>query len=47
MVGLTSAASLVGYLNEDDPTLQTFALERLDKEIDAVWTEVAESVGHM
>ena len=47
MVGLTSAASLVGYLLEDDPTLQTFALQRLDKEIDLVWMEVADSVRYM
>ena len=47
MVGMTSAASLVGYLFEDDPTLQTFALQRLDKEIDAVWMEVVNSIGHM
>ena len=47
MVGLTSAAGLVGFLSEPDPALQAFALERLNEEIDSVWTEVSGSIGQM
>jgi 26S proteasome regulatory subunit N2 len=47
MPALTSAAGLVGFLSEPDPTLQAFALERLNEEIDSVWTEVSGSIGQM
>jgi 26S proteasome regulatory subunit N2 len=47
MPALTSAAGLVGFLSEPDPTLQAFALERLNEEIDSVWTEVTGSIGQM
>ena len=47
MVGLTSAAGVVGFLYEPDPALQTFALQRLNDEIDSVWTEVSGSIGQM
>ena len=47
MPALTSAAGLVGYLSEPDPALQAFALERLNEEIDSVWTEVSGSIGQM
>lgn len=48
MVGLTSAAGLVGFLSADeDPTLKAFALERLNEDIDSVWTEVSGSIGQM
>lgn len=47
MVALTSAAGLVGFLSEPDPALQAFALERLNEEIDGVWTEVSGSIGQM
>lgn len=47
MPALTSAAGLVGFLSEPDPTLQAFALERLNDEIDSVWTEVSASIGQM
>ena len=47
MVALTSAAGLVGFLAEPDPTLQAFALERLNDEIDSVWPEVSGSIGQM
>ena len=45
MVGLTSAAGVVGFLSEPDPELQIFALRKLDEEIDSLWTEVAGAVG--
>ncbi|KAH0538270.1 hypothetical protein FGG08_005141 [Glutinoglossum americanum] len=45
MVGLTSAAGLVGFLSEPDPELRVFALRKLDEEIDLLWAEVADSVG--
>lgn len=47
MVGLTSAAGLVGFLSEPDQALQAFALERLNDEIESVWTEVSGSIGQM
>lgn len=47
MVALTSAAGLVGFLSEPDSTLQAFALERLNNDIDSVWTEVSGSIGQM
>jgi 26S proteasome regulatory subunit N2 len=47
MVGLTSAAGLVGFLSEPDPDLQVFALKRLNEEVDLLWTEIASSVWRM
>jgi 26S proteasome regulatory subunit N2 len=47
MVGLTSAAGVVGFLSEPDPTLRSFALQRLNKDIDLLWPEVAGSVSQM
>ncbi|KAK5171715.1 proteasome regulatory particle base subunit [Saxophila tyrrhenica] len=47
MVALTSAAGLVGFLSEPDSTLQAFALERLNDDIDSVWTEVSGSIGQI
>ena len=44
MVGLTSATGVVGFLSEPDPELQTFALRKLNEEIDSLWTEVVDSV---
>ena len=44
MVGLTSAAGIVGFLSEPDTELQVFALRKLNDEIDSLWTEVAGSV---
>jgi 26S proteasome regulatory subunit N2 len=47
MVGLTSAAGVVGFLSEPDHALQIFALRKLDEQIDSLWTEVAGSVGEI
>ena len=47
MVGLTSAAGLVGFLAESDPALQSFALNRLNQDIDLLWPEVSASLGQM
>ena len=47
MVGLVSAAGLVGFLSEPDPALRVFALKRLDAEVDLLWTEIADNVGRM
>lgn len=44
MVGLASAAGLVGFLSEPDPELRVFALKTLDSQIDLLWTEVVDSV---
>ncbi|KAH7126919.1 armadillo-type protein [Dendryphion nanum] len=47
MVGLTSAAGLVGFLSEPDSALRSFALHRLNDEIDLLWPEVAGSVSQI
>ena len=47
MVGLTSAAGVVGFLSEPDTELQVFALQKLNEQIDSLWTEVAASVGEI
>ncbi|KAF2790026.1 26S proteasome regulatory complex, non-ATPase subcomplex, Rpn2/Psmd1 subunit [Melanomma pulvis-pyrius CBS 109.77] len=47
MVGLTSAAGIVGFLAEPDPALRSFALHRLNEEIDLLWPEVAGSVSEI
>lgn len=47
MVGLTSAAGLVGYLSEPDPALRSFALHRLDEGVDLLWPEVSNSIAQM
>jgi 26S proteasome regulatory subunit N2 len=47
MISLTSAAGLVGFLTEQDPALQAFALERLNEEVETVWTEISGSIGIM
>ncbi|KAJ5860932.1 uncharacterized protein N7529_008242 [Penicillium soppii] len=44
MVGLVSAAGLVGFLSEPDPELKVFALKTLDSQIDHLWTEVVNSL---
>ncbi|RAQ70464.1 hypothetical protein COH20_001171 [Aspergillus flavus] len=44
MVGLASAAGLVGFLSEPDPELRVFALKTLDSQIDLLWTEVVDAV---
>ncbi|KAJ5681844.1 uncharacterized protein N7477_001784 [Penicillium maclennaniae] len=44
MVGLVSAAGLVGFLSEPDPELKVFALKSLDSQIDTLWTEVVNAV---
>ncbi|KAE8152610.1 armadillo-type protein [Aspergillus avenaceus] len=44
MVGLASAAGLVGFLSEPDPELRIFALKTLDAQIDLLWTEVVDAV---
>jgi 26S proteasome regulatory subunit N2 len=47
MVGLVSAAGLVGLLSEPDPELKVFALKQLNSQVDLLWTEIANSVGQM
>ena len=47
MVGLTSAAGVVGFLSEPDTELQIFALRKLNEEIDSLWTEVVGYVGEV
>ncbi|KAK2809213.1 hypothetical protein FQN50_004049 [Emmonsiellopsis sp. PD_5] len=44
MVGLVSAAGLVGFLSEPDPELKVFALKTLDAQVDLLWTEIAGSI---
>ena len=48
MVGLvSSAAGLVGFLYEQDPELQVFALRAADDDISLIWTELAAAVDQM
>lgn len=41
---ITSAAGILALLDEPEPELQTFALERLNEIIDVFWPEIADSV---
>lgn len=47
MVGLVSAAGLVGLLSEPDTELQVFALRSANEGIGLMWTEFAGSVDQM
>ncbi|KAJ5632444.1 hypothetical protein N7490_008783 [Penicillium lividum] len=44
MVGVISAAGLVGFLSEPDHELKVYALKSLDSQIDLLWTEVVNAV---
>jgi 26S proteasome regulatory subunit N2 len=47
MVGLASAAGLIGFLSEPDPDLRVFALKTLDTEVDLLWTEIVDAIPEM
>ena len=47
MVGLVSAAGLLGFLSEPEPQLRGFALSQLNEQVDLLWTEIAGSIGQM
>ena len=47
MVGLVSAAGLVGFLSEPDTELQVFALRKANEGIDSSWTELVDAVPQM
>lgn len=47
MVGLTSAAGLVGFLQEPDAELRTFALQAINQDIDLLWPEVSEHISQI
>ena len=47
MVGLVSAAGLLGFLQESEPQLRSFALKQLESQVDLLWTEIAGSIGEM
>lgn len=47
MVGLASAAGLVGFLSEPDPTLRSFALHKINEGIDLLWPEVSGALAQM
>lgn len=44
MVGVISAAGLLGFLSEPEPELQVFALKQLDSQVELFWTEIAPSL---
>ncbi|KAL1966426.1 hypothetical protein VTN77DRAFT_4568 [Rasamsonia byssochlamydoides] len=44
MVGLTTAAGLVGFLSEPDPELRVFALKTLDAEVDVLWPDIVDAI---
>jgi 26S proteasome regulatory subunit N2 len=47
MAVLTSAAGLVGFLAEHDPALRSFALHRLNDDVDLLWPEISNSISQM
>ena len=47
MVGVVSAAGLVGFLSEPDTDLQIFALKAANESISLLWTELAGAIGQM
>ena len=47
MVGVVSAAGLVGLLSEQDPELQVYALKTANENISLLWTEFAGVVNQM
>ncbi|KAI5808617.1 armadillo-type protein [Peziza echinospora] len=44
MVGIVSAAGLLGLLDEPDNQLKSYALQQLDATVDQFWTELADHV---
>lgn len=47
MPGLISASGVLGFLADEEPELKVFALQTLNDDIDAFWTEVAGCIGQM
>lgn len=47
MVGIVSAAGLLGLLDEPDNQLKSYALQQLDATVDQFWTELADHVSKM
>ena len=47
MPGLTSAAGLIGLLDEPDQHLRCFALQQLDNYVHQFWAEIADEVSKM
>lgn len=44
---LVSVAGLVGYLDEYDQSIRSYALKKLDQLVDEYWAEIADSVSKM
>ncbi|RKF62571.1 26S proteasome non-ATPase regulatory subunit 1-like protein A [Erysiphe neolycopersici] len=47
MPGLISASGVLGFLADEEPELKVFALQTLNDDIDALWTEVAGCIGQI
>lgn len=47
MVGLTTATGVLGFLADEEPELQVFALKTLNDDIDTVWIEVADAINQI
>ncbi|POS84866.1 ARM repeat-containing protein [Erysiphe pulchra] len=47
MPGLISASGVLGFLADEEPELKVFALQTLNEDIDALWTEVAGCIGQI
>jgi 26S proteasome regulatory subunit N2 len=47
MPGLTSAAGLIGLLDEPDQQLRSYALQKLDDTVDQFWAEIADDISKM
>jgi hypothetical protein len=47
MPGLSSAAGLIGLLDERDASLKSYALVKLDELVDQFWAQIADDVSKM
>ncbi|KAH9523483.1 26S proteasome non-ATPase regulatory subunit 1 [Bulinus truncatus] len=46
-MSITSAAGVISLLDEPEPHLKTFALNKLDSIVDVFWAEISENVGKL
>jgi 26S proteasome regulatory subunit N2 len=46
-MNITSAAGVISLLDEPEPQLKAFALEKLNNIVDVFWAEISENVEKM
>lgn len=44
---ISSAVGIVSLLDEEEPELQSYALQKLNNIVDIFWAEIADSVSKM